>query len=97
MFSPAFPARVAFISNGQLMLLNGYQLDPSPVQVTHDDRSSVSSVSFSHEGSWLMYLQYPSDKKYDGEYSLWVVKADGSGAYQVDETLAEGTPSWSPT
>ena len=97
MFSPAFPARVAFISNGQLMLLNGYQLDPSPVQVTHDDRSSVSSVSFSHDGSWLMYLQYPSDKKYDGEYSLWVVKADGSGAYQVDETLAEGTPSWSPT
>lgn len=96
MFSPAFPARVVFISNGQLMLLDGYQAGAPPVQVTHANGFSVSFVSFSSDGRWLMYLSYPTDKKYDYDYSLWVARDDGSGAYQVDDAPVEGTPSWSP-
>jgi hypothetical protein len=95
-FSPAFPARVAFISNGQLMLLDGYQAGAPPVQVTHANGSSVSYASFSSDGRWLMYLSYPTDKKDDYDYSLWVARDDGGGAYQVDDAPVEGTPSWSP-
>jgi Tol biopolymer transport system component len=96
-YEPAFPARVALISNGQLMLLNGYQAGMPPGRVTNDDRFSDTAPSFSHDGRWLMYLRHSPDEKYDGEDYLWVVRPDGDGAYQVDKELVEGTPSWSPT
>jgi hypothetical protein len=81
-YTPAFPARVALISDGQLMLLNGGQAGAPPAPVTRDDRFSVTAPSFSHDGrwlAWLAYLRYPAGKQYTGEDYLWVACSDGSG------------------
>jgi Tol biopolymer transport system component len=95
-FPSAFPARVAFISNGQLMLLDGYQAGTPPVPVTSNDHFRATAPSFSHDGRWLAYLRYPADQQYADEDHLWVARTDGSGAYQVDDAPVNGAPSWSP-
>ena len=96
-YASAFPARVAFISNGQLMLLNGSRAGAQPHNVTVNDQLGATAPSFSPDGRWLAYLRYPAGQQYAGEDHLWVARYDGSGAYQVDEDPVDGVPSWSPS
>ena len=98
-YSPALPARVAFTNNGYLWLMDGSKEGSLPVQVTHDGTSSI--VGWSPDGRWLAYLLSPDRESgaiFNDNNSLWVVKADGSGTYQVDPSpvLAGQALDWSP-
>jgi len=94
-YNAAFPARVAFTNNGHLWLVNGSQAGAAPVQITREGTAQI--VGWSRNGQWLMYLKWASDDIYRGEPHLWVAKADGTGAFQVDEKAVVDKPAWSPT
>ncbi|MGD0152462.1 MAG: stalk domain-containing protein [Thermacetogeniaceae bacterium] len=99
----SLPANIAFTSNGYLWLLHTEEHGEPPVQVTHT--GTVSIVGWSPDGQWLAYLQNDSrgqDAAYSDDNHLWVVMADGSGAYQVNQNFVPAlsnqmTVAWSPT
>lgn len=91
----AFAARVAFTSDGRLWLVDGRQTDSPPISLTA--AGPVEIVGWSANGEWLAYLQSGPSDEHAGKQYLWVVKADGTGAIQLDERPVYITPSWSPT
>ncbi|QGP91306.1 hypothetical protein MGLY_06370 [Neomoorella glycerini] len=93
-YSGAFPARVAFSANNNLWLLDGSRAGAGPVQVTK--KGSVEILGWSPDGQWLAYLQRETPDLWAGKPYLWVVKAGGSGAFQVDPRPVLGQPAWSP-
>ncbi|MDN5362282.1 MAG: hypothetical protein PWP70_1329, partial [Moorella sp. (in: firmicutes)] len=92
--SGVFPARVAFTSNNNLWLLDGSQAGSKPVQVTKE--GAVEILGWSPDGQWLAYLQRETPQEWAGKPYLWVVKADGSGAFQVDAQPVLARAAWSP-
>ncbi|MDI6907698.1 MAG: stalk domain-containing protein [Thermoanaerobacterales bacterium] len=98
-YNSSFPARVALTNNGRLWLVDGGRAGSAPVQVTAD--GAVEIVGWSPDGRWLAYLHYDSQDIYSAKPYLWVVKADGTGAFRVDprpvwDTLDGRVPGWSP-
>lgn len=93
--SAAVPARIAFTHDGQLWLLDASQPNAIPKQVTK--QGSVEIIGWSYNGEWLLYLQHSTKETYQSPPFLWVVKADGTGAFQVDATPNVVRPKWSPT
>ncbi|MBC7336025.1 MAG: PD40 domain-containing protein, partial [Clostridia bacterium] len=93
-YAPAFPARVAFTANRCLWLLDGTQAGARPVQVTKD--GEVQILGWSPDGVWLAYLHRAAGQEGAGKPYLWVVKADGRGAYQVDPRPVMDKAAWSP-
>ncbi|MDK2817240.1 MAG: hypothetical protein PWR22_1869 [Moorella sp. (in: firmicutes)] len=93
-YAAPFPARVAFTANNDLWLLDGSQAGAGPVQVTKD--GAVQILGWSPDGQWLAYLQREKQEEWAAKPYLWVVKADGSGAFQVDPRPVLGQPAWSP-
>ena len=91
----AFDARVAFTSDGHLWLVDGRQADSAPIRITA--AGPVEIVGWSSNGEWLAYLQSDISDEYASKQYIWVVKADGTGAIQLDERPVYITPSWSPT
>ncbi|ATW27511.1 copper amine oxidase N-terminal domain-containing protein [Candidatus Formimonas warabiya] len=91
----AFDARVAFTSDGHLWLVDGRQAESIPIRLT--GAGLVEIVGWSSNGEWLAYLQSDSSDEYASKQYLWVVKADGTDAIQLDERPVYITPSWSPT
>ncbi|CEP69098.1 Six-bladed beta-propeller, TolB-like [Moorella glycerini] len=94
-YSGAFPARVAFTANGILYLLDGSRAGAKPVRVTKEG-TVVTILGWSPDGQWLAYLQREKQEEWAAKPYLWVVKADGSGAFQVDPRPVLGQPAWSP-
>ncbi|MEJ8544529.1 hypothetical protein [Brevibacillus borstelensis] len=88
------PASVAFTSNAQLWLLDGGDPKAKPKQITTS--GAVEITGWSPNGKWLFYLhnQAPADAS-SGNY-LWAVKADGTGAFQVDQRKVLEQPKWAP-
>ncbi|MDD3363833.1 MAG: stalk domain-containing protein [Syntrophomonas sp.] len=91
----AFATRVAFTSDGRLWLVDGRQTDSPPISLTASGPAEI--VGWSSNGEWLAYLQSDPSDEHAGKQYLWVVKADGTGAIQLDERPVYITPSWSPT
>ena len=91
----AFDARIAFTSDGCLWLVDGRQAESTPIRLTA--AGSVEIVGWSSNGEWLAYLQSDISDEYAGKPYLWVVKADGTGAIQLEDRPVYITPSWSPT
>jgi WD40 repeat protein len=91
----AFAARIAFTSDGRLWLVDGRHADSTPISLTA--AGPVEIVGWSSNGDWLAYLQSDQGDEYASKQYLWVVKADGTGATQLDERPVYITPSWSPT
>lgn len=90
----AVPAQIAFTSNKQLWILDGQSPTSKPVQVTRDGLADI--VGWSPDGSWLLFLKYSGDDRYTSDGYLWAVKADGSGAFRVDDRSIVDKPKWSP-
>lgn len=90
----AFAARVAFTSDDQLWLVDGRQPDKAPICLTA--AGPVEIVGWSPNGEWLAYLQSDKSDEFASKPYLWVVKADGTGAIQLDKRPICITPSWSP-
>ncbi|MFP3389696.1 hypothetical protein [Brevibacillus sp. SIMBA_040] len=88
------PANIAFTSHQQLYLLDGSKQDVAPKQITTKGFAEI--VDWSHDGKWLLYLQYKGNDNYSTPGYLWAVKSDGSGAIQVDESPVMEKPKWSP-
>jgi hypothetical protein len=86
-YAPVLPARIAFTNKGHLWLMDGSEQGRPPVQITRE--GTVSLIGWSADGNWLAYLQN-ADREAGAFHSqsnyLWVVKADGSDAYQVDQS-----------
>lgn len=98
-YDSSFPARVALTNNGHLWLVDGSRAGSAPVQVTRE--GNVEIVGWSPDGRWLAYLHYDSQDNFSAKAYLWVVKADGTGAFQVDSrsvwnTLSSIGAAWSP-
>lgn len=93
-YNAAFPARVAFTSRNRLFLLDGTRAVAEPVPVSRDGTDTV--LGWSPDGEWLAYLHRAAPNFYSAEPYLWVVRADGSGARQVDPRPVNGEPAWSP-
>ncbi|GBF35007.1 TolB protein precursor [Desulfocucumis palustris] len=93
-YNSSFPARVALTNNGDLWLVDGTKPGSGPVQVTRGGTAEIEG--WSPDGRWLMYRYSESSKDYDDTYYLWAVKADGTGAFQIDPKRVHGTPAWSP-
>lgn len=91
----AFAARAVFTSNGHLWLVNGREADSPPIRLT--DAGKVEILGWSANGEWLAYLQSDPRDEYARKPYLWVVKADGTGAIQLDQRPVYITPTWSPT
>ena len=97
-YAPAFPLRVAWIADGSLYLLDGTAAGSRPVQVTLSSWAS-RIIGWSPDGRWLMFLCSPTQKSISDQNYLWVVRPDGTGAFQVDGRPVEdteSTPAWSP-
>lgn len=93
-YSGAFPARVAFTAGNNLWLLDGSRAGARPVRVTRS--GSVEILGWSPDGQWLAYLQRETPELWASKPYLWVVKADGSGAFQVDPRPVLEKAAWSP-
>lgn len=93
-YTPAFPLCVAWIADGRLCLLDGTVAGSQPVQVALGDGVS-RIIGWSPDGRWLMFLCSPTQNNFSDLNYLWVVRADGTGAFQVDGRPVED-PSWSP-
>ncbi|MCL4289309.1 MAG: PD40 domain-containing protein [Thermoleophilia bacterium] len=64
----------------------------APTQLTSNETISDAIPSFSPDGTRIAYESYAS-----GNWDVWVMNADGSGAAAVGATTAaEGAPRWSP-
>lgn len=92
--SGVFPARVAFTANNNLYILDGSQAGSKPVQVTKE--GAVEILGWSPDGQWLAYLQRETLPEWAGKPYLWAVRADGSGAFQVDPRPVLAEAAWSP-
>lgn len=93
------PAHIAFSNSGHLWLLDAGIVGGPPQQVTH--KGTVSVIGWSPDGQWLAYLQSnerDSGAFYSENNRLWVVRADGTEAYQVDQdaVLTNQALAWSP-
>ncbi len=90
----AIPANIAFTSNGDLWLMDGRNPGAKPKQVTKT--GIIEIVGWSANGEWLLYLQHSEKIIYGSPAYLWAVKADGTGAFQVEKKPLRGKPKWSP-
>lgn len=91
------PAQIAFTNNQDLWLLDASSGGAAPKQITK--QGSVEIADWSHNGEWLMFLRYSSKEdlaRYTTPPQLWAVKADGTGAFQMDSKPITGKPKWSP-
>lgn len=93
-YAEPFSARVAFTANNNLWLLDGSQAGAKPVQVTEEGSAEI--LGWSPDGQWLAYLQWETSEFWAGKPYLWVVRADGSGAFQVDPRPVLERAAWSP-
>lgn len=98
-YTDILPAHIAFTSSGHLWLLDARIAGDPPRQVTH--KGTVSIIGWSPDGQWLAYLQ--SDDRDSGAFyasnnRLWVVRSDGTEAYQIDQdaVLTDQALAWSP-
>jgi len=89
-----FPALVAFTNAGHLWILDGGKTGAAPVQVTREGKTEI--LGWSPDGQWLAWPQRADEDEYSAKPYLWVVKADGTGSFQVDRRPVLGTPAWSP-
>lgn len=88
------PAQIAFTSNQQLFVLNLQDKNGTPKPITKDGLAEI--VGWSGDGQWLLFVQYKGDSRYSAPGYLWLVRADGSGAVQLDDRPVTGVPKWSP-
>ncbi|CAM5787207.1 MULTISPECIES: TolB family protein [Brevibacillus] len=91
-FEASVPARVAFTSNAQLWLLDGSDPKAKPKQIT--TTGAVEIAGWSPDGKWLFYLHNQNPADASSGNVLWAVKADGSGAFQVDPRRVLEKPKW---
>ncbi|MFY0545317.1 hypothetical protein [Brevibacillus sp. H7] len=89
-----FPAQIAFTNNHHLWIVDGRKPHAAPRQLTR--QGSVEIVGWSHDGEWLLYLHHSTVEAYQSPGYLWAVKADGTGAFQVDSRPIQDLPVWSP-
>lgn len=90
----ALPAKIAFTREDHLWLLDARIPGARPKQVEKDGLSQI--VGWSANGEWLLFLKYRGNDTYSAPGYLWAVKADGSGAFQVDDRPVMDQPKWSP-
>jgi len=90
----AVPAKIAFTNQQQLWLLDGQTAGARPKQITSDGTAEI--VGWSADGQWLLFLKDKDSDSYTAPGYLWVVRADGSGAVQVDERPVMEQPKWAP-
>lgn len=90
--SQAFNALVAYTDQGNLWWLDGREPDILPRKLTASGH--VELIGWSADGSWLAY-KHAFTAGNEPAY-LWVIRADGTGARQVDTEPLYGNPSWSP-
>lgn len=88
----AFNAAVAYTDQGKLWLLDGREQNTQPKQLT--DSGQAELIAWSADGTWLAY-KYTAEAE-DALTYLWVARADGSGARQVDTEPIYDDPLWSP-
>jgi dipeptidyl aminopeptidase/acylaminoacyl peptidase len=92
-YAAPFPMRVAWSDGGRLYLMDGTTANSSPKLVKTGWVSWITG--WSHDGRWL--LLSCSSKPGGSEINyMWVVKADGTDAYQVDHTVNYIYAAWSP-
>ncbi|HHW43790.1 MAG TPA: hypothetical protein GXX25_08280 [Desulfotomaculum sp.] len=97
-YSTTIPSRVAFTRDGYLWVVDG-QGNNSPakaIPVRDTNGKAVKIVGWSPDGRWLAYLQWDTAEFYSGKPYLWVVKADGTGNFQVDPRPVLDAAAWSP-
>ena len=87
----SFNAVVAYIDKGNLWLLDGRKRDVLPKQLTESGYAEL--IGWSIDGEWFAY-KYASSES--APPYLWVVRADGKTASQVDTEPIYGDPLWSP-
>ncbi|MBY0051204.1 hypothetical protein H7K32_05800 [Brevibacillus agri] len=88
------PAQIAFTSNQQLYLLDLQDKNGAPKPITKDGLAEI--VGWSGDGQWLLFVKYKGADRYSAPGYLWLVRADGSGAVQLDDRPVTGVPKWSP-
>ncbi|WP_411501848.1 hypothetical protein [Brevibacillus centrosporus] len=88
-------AKLAFTNQDHLWLLDARERGSSPKQVTVDGAAQI--VGWSADGEWLLFLKYKGSDTYSTPGYLWAVKADGTGAVQLDDRPVMDQPKWSPT
>ena len=81
--------RLAYVSAGQLFILDGAGDPPRPVPGAVD----VAGARWSHDGEWLAYQETAAS----GSGQLHVVRADGSRAHGIGAPGEIRTWAWSPT
>ncbi|MET3291198.1 UNVERIFIED_CONTAM: Tol biopolymer transport system component [Brevibacillus sp. OAP136] len=89
------PARIAFTNQNHLWVMDAKAKGAAPKQVT--TQGTVEIVGWSYNGEWLMYKQYKTEDRYSSDPVLWVVRADGTGAYPIETMPVYQTAKWSPT
>lgn len=99
LYNPSIPAQIAFLNHDHLFIMDGSKPGAEPVLVSQGGVNQI--VGWSADGQWLAYLNTPLKNSYYGEQYLWVVKADGSGAMQIDHhplanSYITNNPEWSP-
>lgn len=94
-YAAPFPARVAFTSGGILYLLEGSHAGAAPVQVTKED-TVATILGWSYDGRWLAFTLREKQEEGAAKPYLWVVRADGSDAFQVDPRPVLVEAAWSP-
>ncbi|MED4752057.1 hypothetical protein [Brevibacillus choshinensis] len=90
----AVPAKIAFTRQDHLWLLDARIPGAKPKQVEKDGFDQI--VGWSKDGEWLLFLKYKGSDTYSAPGYLWAVKADGSGAFQIDDRPVMDQPKWSP-
>lgn len=90
------PAQIAFAFNGELTLFDGNHPEKKPVRIQTAYKSQVDLIKWSPDGQWVMFTVRKVSDVNDWLYYLWVVKADGTGAYEVDPAPIDAAPMWSP-
>ncbi len=88
------PAKIAFTRENHLWMLDARIPGAKPQQVEKDGLAQI--VGWSANGEWLLFMKYKGSDAYSAPGYLWAVKADGSGAFQVDERPIMDEPKWSP-
>ncbi len=87
--------RLAFVREGDIWVVG--EGAGEPTRLTDDGLNT--RPRWSPEGRWLMYLKGIEGEKDYGPKTryLWVMKADGSAARQVERAPLGSFPAWSPT
>ncbi|WP_126427157.1 WD40 repeat domain-containing protein [Brevibacillus marinus] len=91
--SAALPARIAFVSEQRLWMLDARDPAAQPVPLTEPGVTQI--VGWSHDGQWLAYLYVPPEDPQKGPF-LHVVNQDASRRAQVADQPVKGRPAWSP-